>query len=442
PPFSSRTTVVTSWLLLNCMQTVCSCVPVQAKESWGYVDVREGAHMFWWLYYANSSSASYKDLPLVMWLQGGPGGSSCGFGNFEEIGPLDRDLKPRGTSWVRAASVLFVDNPVGTGYSYTDTEDALAKDVAMVASDMMVLLKSFFSLKTEFQSIPFFIFSESYGGKMAAAISLELTKAVQAGSIKCNFAGVALGDSWISPIDLCHQTPVDQRSLLDDNGLDEVTKAANAVLEAVKQGQYRKATDMWSITENVVEQNTNNVNFYNILTQNSDEMKTSSDQTSGFLSSLKRRHIHPLHRQSLSELMNGPIRQKLGVIPKNVTWGGQAEAVFESMAGDFMKPVVDIVDQLLAAGANVTVYNGQLDLIVDTVGQEIWVKRLKWDGLQYFNKMKWTALEDPQTESQTGAFYKTYKNFAFYWILKAGHMIPSDQGPMALRMLKMVTQQE
>ncbi|XP_056096570.1 retinoid-inducible serine carboxypeptidase [Rhinichthys klamathensis goyatoka] len=423
-----------------------SCVPVQAKESWGYVDVRDGAHMFWWLYYANSSSASYKELPLVMWLQGGPGGSSCGFGNFEEIGPLDRDLKPRETSWVRAASVLFVDNPVGTGYSYTDTEDALTKDVAMVASDMMVLLKSFFSLKTEFQSIPFYIFSESYGGKMAAAISLELTKAVQTGSVKCNFAGVALGDSWISPIDsvMTWGPYLYSTSLLDDNGLDEVTKAAKAVQDAVEQGQYRTATDLWSITENVVEQNTNGVNFYNILTQDSDEMvKTSSNQAvDGFLSLLRRRHIRPLHRQSLSDLMNGPIRQKLGVIPKNVTWGGQADAVFVSMAGDFMKPVVNIVDLLLAAGVNVTIYNGQLDLIVDTMGQELWVKQLKWDGLQYFNKMKWTALEDPQTESQTGAFYKIYKNFAFYWILKAGHMIPSDQGPMALRMLKMVTQQE
>ncbi|RXN31512.1 retinoid-inducible serine carboxypeptidase [Labeo rohita] len=339
-----------------------SCVPVQAKESWAYVDVRDGAHMFWWLYYANSSSGSYENLPLVMWLQGGPGGSSCGFGNFEEIGPLDRDLKPRETSWVSAASVLFVDNPVGTGYSYTDNDDALAKDVATVASDMMVLLKSFFSRKTEFQSIPFYIFSESYGGKMAAAISLELTK-----------------------------------SLLDDNGLNEVSKAANDVQEAVKQGQYQKATDLWSITENVVEQNTNGVNFYNILTQNSDDMvKSTSGQTNGYLASLKRRHIRPLHRQSLSELMNGPIRQKLGVIPKNVTWGGQ----------------------------------------------ELWVKQLKWEGLQYFNKMKWTALEDPQIKSLTGAFYKTYKNFAFYWILKAGHMIPSDQGPMALRMLKMVTRQE
>lgn len=99
-------------------------------------------------------------------------------------------------------------------------------------------------------------------------------------------------------------------------------------------------------------QNTNGVNFYNILTQNSDDMvKSTSGQTNGYLgeetqhaqihflcyidknvliiilscfftASLKRRHIRPLHRQSLSELMNGPIRQKLGVIPKNVTWGG------------------------------------------------------------------------------------------------------------------------
>lgn len=47
---------------------------------------------------------------------------------------------------------------------------------------------------------------------------------------------------------------------------------------------------------------------------------------------------------------------------------GQAEEVFTNMAGDFMKPVVDIVDQLLTAGVKVTVYNGQLDLIVDTMG--------------------------------------------------------------------------
>uniref|UniRef100_UPI0037E95ADE retinoid-inducible serine carboxypeptidase n=1 Tax=Semicossyphus pulcher TaxID=241346 RepID=UPI0037E95ADE len=416
--------------------------PLAGKEAWDYVEVREGAHMFWWLYYADSPSAGYMDLPLVMWLQGGPGGSGSGFGNFEEIGPLNRNLEPRKTSWVQAASVLFVDNPVGTGFSYTDRPDGYATDVSMVASDMLVLLQHFFKERAEFQSVPFYIFSESYGGKMAAAISLELTNAIAHGSVKCNFAGVALGDSWISPLDsvMTWGPYLYTTSLLDDNGLADVSGAAEAVKQAVEQQQFEKATELWSVAETVVEQNTNGVNFYNILTQEPDERVVAA-AGENFISLQARRHIRPLHSQSLSELMNGPIRKKLGIIPQNVTWGGQAEEVFSNMAGDFMRPVVDVVDQLLAAGVNVTVYNGQLDLIVDTMGQELWVKKLQWEGIAGFNKLKWTPLDDPASPGVTGAFYKTNKNFSFYWILKAGHMIPSDQGPMALQMLKMIIQQ-
>ncbi|KAM4531015.1 retinoid-inducible serine carboxypeptidase [Odontesthes bonariensis] len=412
------------------------------KEAWDYVEVRDGAHMFWWLYYADSPSARYQDLPLVLWLQGGPGGSGSGFGNFEEIGPLGRDLKPRKTSWVQAASVLFVDNPVGTGFSYSQRSDGFATNVATVASDMLVLLKHFFTERAEFQTIPFYIFSESYGGKMAAAISLELTKAIAQGSVRCSFAGVALGDSWISPLDsvMTWGPYLYTTSLLDDYGLADVSSAAEAVKQAVEQQQFLKATELWSVAETVVEQNTNGVNFYNILTQEPDD-KLPFSGGEDFISLQASRHLRPLHRQSLSELMNGPIRKKLAIIPQNVTWGGQAEEVFSNMAGDFMKPVVDIVDQLLTAGVNVTVYNGQLDLIVDTMGQELWVKRLEWEGLPSFNKLRWSPLDDPASPGITGAFYKTYKNFAFFWILKAGHMIPSDQGPMALQMLKMITEQ-
>ncbi|XP_034568073.1 retinoid-inducible serine carboxypeptidase [Notolabrus celidotus] len=417
--------------------------PLLGKEAWDYVEVRDGAHMFWWLYYADNPSADFMDLPLVMWLQGGPGGSGSGFGNFEEIGPLNRNQEPRKTSWVQAASVLFVDNPVGTGFSYADRPDGYATDVSMVASDMLVLLQRFFKEKDEFQNVPFYIFSESYGGKMAAAISLELTKAIAHGSLKCNFAGVALGDSWISPLDsvMTWGPYLYTTSLLDDFGLADVSSAADAVKKAVEQQQFEKATELWSVTETVVEQNTNGVNFYNILTQEPDERVVAS-AGEDYISLQARRHIRPLHSQSLSELMNGPIRKKLGIIPQNVTWGGQAEDVFSNMAGDFMKPVVDVVDQLLDAGVNVTVYNGQLDLIVDTMGQELWVKKLKWEGLPGFNKMRWTPLDDPVAPGITGAFYKTHKNFSFYWILKAGHMIPSDQGPMALQMLKMIIQQD
>uniref|UniRef100_A0A669PW60 Carboxypeptidase n=1 Tax=Phasianus colchicus TaxID=9054 RepID=A0A669PW60_PHACC len=420
------------------------------RELWGYVQVRSQAHIFWWLYYADSRTAGFAELPLVLWLQGGPGSSGCGFGNFEEIGPLDKELKPRNTTWLQAASILFVDNPVGTGFSYVDDCSLFAKNLTTVVSDMMVFLNEFFTHRTEFQSIPFYIFSESYGGKMAAGIALELHKAVQKGSIKCNFAGVALGDSWISPLDsvLSWGPYLYSTSLLDDQGLEEVTAVAKEIMDAINKNEYGLATELWSKAEGIIEENTDNVNFYNIMTKEVPEvkdgcLKCATNQSVLSLSvRLYQRHVKVMHKNNLSELMNGPIRKKLKVIPDCVKWGGQSTKVFENMAEDFMRPVIDIVDQLLAANVNVAVYNGQLDLIVDTMGQEAWIRKLKWPGLKEFSQQRWKALYVSPESTDTAAFHKAYENFAFFWILKAGHMVPSDQGEMALKMVRMVTQQK
>ena len=36
------------------------------------------------------------------------GASGVGYGNFMEIGPLDEELKPRATTWLAKADLLFV----------------------------------------------------------------------------------------------------------------------------------------------------------------------------------------------------------------------------------------------------------------------------------------------------------------------------------------------
>uniref|UniRef100_A0A8D1I0C8 Carboxypeptidase n=1 Tax=Sus scrofa TaxID=9823 RepID=A0A8D1I0C8_PIG len=418
----------------------------EGKEAWDYVTVRKDAHMFWWLYYATNPCKNFTELPLVMWLQGGPGGSSTGFGNFEEIGPLDSDLKPRRTTWLQAASLLFVDNPVGTGFSYVNRSNAYAKDLATVASDMMVLLKTFFDRHKEFQTIPFYIFSESYGGKMAAGIALELHKAIQLQPVKQCSIGVATTFYWLQSLNsvVSWGPYLYSMSLLDDQGLAEVSQVAEQVLDAINKGLYREATDLWGKAEMVVEQNTDGVNFYNILTKSSpmSAVESSLEFTQSHLVRLFQRHVRHLQQNALSQLMNGPIRKKLKIIPEDCFWGGQATNVFLNMEGDFMKPVISIVDELLEAGVNVTVYNGQLDLIVDTMGQEAWLRKLKWAELPKFNQLRWKPLYSDPKSSETSAFVKSYKNLAFYWILRAGHMVPSDQGDMALKMLRLVTQQE
>ncbi|KVI07986.1 Peptidase S10, serine carboxypeptidase [Cynara cardunculus var. scolymus] len=62
------------------------------------------------------------------------------------------------------------------------------------------------------------------------------------------------------------------------------------------------------------------------------------------------------------------------------------------MEGDFMRPRIAEVDELLSKDVNVTVYNGQIDLICATKGTEAWINKLKWDGLSAYLNLDRTPL--------------------------------------------------
>lgn len=132
--------------------------------------------MFWWLYYTTAEVANYTDRPLIVWLQGGPGASSTGFGNFGELGPLDAYLEPRDFTWVKDANVLFIDNPVGSGFSYVEDASKLATTNKQIADDLVTLMIEFMEQNPEFGQVPLYITCESYGGKMTIEFALELEK--------------------------------------------------------------------------------------------------------------------------------------------------------------------------------------------------------------------------------------------------------------------------
>lgn len=146
------------------------------EQDWGYVTVRPGGHMFWWLYYTTADVSSCTERPLLIWLQGGPGASSTGYGNFAELGPLDIDLKERNHTWVKNANVLFIDSPVGTGFGYADSPKAFARTNKQIALDLVEVLRAFYNQIPEFEQVPLYILSESYGGKVAAEFAFELDR--------------------------------------------------------------------------------------------------------------------------------------------------------------------------------------------------------------------------------------------------------------------------
>ncbi|KAI3793796.1 hypothetical protein L1987_36418 [Smallanthus sonchifolius] len=422
-------------------------------EHWGYVEIRPRAHMFWWHY--KSPYRVYdpkKPWPIILWLQGGPGGSSVGIGNFKEIGPLDDSLKQRNSTWLKKADLLFVDTPVGTGYSFVEDKELLVKTDEEAARDLTTLLIKLFNRNRTLQKSPLYIVSQSYGGKHAVTVGLSVVRAIKARKLKLKLGGIALGNGWISPIDfVAIWAPLlKDLSRIDNSGLKKSERLiyGNRLVEKIKHqmasGQMKEATKSWGILEGVIMSSSNNVDFYNFMRDSGSPKQSSTTNElsrkamiNRYSRNLESVRILPGVVEELMPLMNGVIKNKLK-IPKHVKWANQSDFVFKSLSGDFMNPVINEVDELLNAGVHVTVYSGQTDLICATKGTEAWVRKLKWKGLKTFLDIDRTPMYCGD-DKETKAFTKSYKNFHFYWILKAGHFVPADQPCVALDMVGNIT---
>lgn len=87
---------------------------------------------------------------------------------------------------LQAASILFVDNPVGTGFSYVDDCSLFAKNLTTVVSDMMVFLNEFFTHRTEFQVGDLNYWLQSYFSLQLNQSQKELVSSLpgEAGSVQ------------------------------------------------------------------------------------------------------------------------------------------------------------------------------------------------------------------------------------------------------------------
>ncbi|KAK4882849.1 hypothetical protein RN001_006168 [Aquatica leii] len=390
------------------------------EQDWDFVNVRPGAYEFWWLYETTADVKNITEKPLVIWLQGGPGASSTGFGNFAEIGPLDENLNARNYTWVKDVNLLFIDNPVGTGYSYVNKTNAFTTNNTQIANDLITCLEGFYRKRPEFRPVPLYITSESYGGKMAAEFALELYKRIQKGTVKSNLRGVNMVDAWISPIDsvLTWAPFLLNTGVIDKQGYAKIDKAAQRTKALFDAGKYKESTNAWGETEGVISVVSKSVDFYNILKKiktscsRKGKMIAKPGQTSGCIDE---------QDVKIEALMNGEVKEALNITN---TWGTQNGLVFDILSEDFMKPAIHIMERLLnETKLKVQVLSGQLDLIVDTPGTMLWVDKLKWSGSSSWPNVPRTAIS---VDNINEGYKKVLGNFYVYWINRSGHMVPAD----------------
>ncbi|CAA2976204.1 serine carboxypeptidase-like 18, partial [Olea europaea subsp. europaea] len=183
-------------LLLNngASQSIVKSLPgysgnLPFKLETGYIGVGENDEVQLFYYFAESQNDPSTD-PLFIWYTGGPGCTGLS-SLIYEIGPFTFDvanfngsfpsilLNPY--SWTKVASIIFLDLPVGTGFSYATTSRGYSSSDTKSAKDSYTFLRKWLLRHPMFIKNPLYIAGESYGGKLIPMVAMEVLRGNEAG---------------------------------------------------------------------------------------------------------------------------------------------------------------------------------------------------------------------------------------------------------------------
>lgn len=167
----------------------------------GLIPVGRKGKMMFWLFEPDTQSV---EDTLVVWLNGGPGCSSFNCGVMMEHSPVTQPLRPAGFcclkpdpelfynehAWTKATTMLYVEQPIGTGFSYGHP---LPETEADVSADLYVWLQNFYNVFEHLRPYNFYVMGESYAGMFVPSIARYIHLENQKGKDKLiNLKGAAM----------------------------------------------------------------------------------------------------------------------------------------------------------------------------------------------------------------------------------------------------------
>ena len=335
-------------------------------------------------------------------------------GNLFELGPWrvvsshkknadHLSLERNPGSWNRLFGLLFLDNPIGTGFSIASTPQEIPKDQDSVAKHLFAAITSFTSLDPLFKHRPIYITGESYAGKYVPAIGYYiLNKNPQLPvSQRVNLRGIAIGDGLTDPIIqvATHADSAYYSGLVNERQKGELEQAQREAVELVKIGNWSEATNARTKVLNMLQNMTGLATLY-------DFTKKKPYQTSfatGFL--------------NIAE-----VKKSLGV-NESMVFDECSDVVGAVLHEDVMKSVKYMVE-FLVKKSKVLLYQGLYDLRDGVVSTEAWVKTMKWEGIEKFmmaDRIIWKVNGD------LAGYVQKWGSLTNVVVLGAGHLLPADQ---------------
>ncbi|GAA6031670.1 hypothetical protein JCM8097_001925 [Rhodosporidiobolus ruineniae] len=426
-------------------QGLCDSV----NQTSGYLDTARGHHAFFWAFESRNDP---KNDPVVVWINGGPGCSSA-TGLLQELGPCraQKEGEPKFNpySWTNNATVIFLDQPTGVGFSYGDKGAPKVWTTEAAAEDFYAFLHIFFeTFAGKYGNSDLHIAGESYAGRylpvFADYIVKQNEKAEANGVKKINLKSVLIGNGFTNPL-------IQYESYLPALCTSELGGPY------VDEAGCRKMQEAWPRCKRLMEAcwGTSRASSLCMSAYRFCETRMTApyDETGRSPYNFDKYGEYEENEWIERWLNRDDVREELGVDEvdsrghKRVKkFEGCSDKVFERFedSADGVQPSFRQVASLLDNDVDVLIYVGAKDMICNIKGNEAWTldPSFEWSGAEEFRARElgeWYATPEKDAgEGEVGerrraaGRYRQVGGLAFAGVEGAGHFVPYDKPVEAL----------
>ncbi|KAK6945650.1 Peptidase S10, serine carboxypeptidase [Dillenia turbinata] len=251
------------------------------KLETGYVGVGDAEEVQLFYLFVRSQRTPERD-PLLLWLTGGPGCSTFSAFFYESgtcflflnlLCPLHFSVSNytggipplfiNPSTWTQYLNIIYLDSPVGAGFSYSKTQRGYIMDDYKAAAEVYTFIRKWMMDHPEFLMNQFYVGGDSYSGIIVPMVVQEIYNGNNLGFYpNFNLQGYVLGNPVTDYyIDHNARVPFAKRmTLVPDNLYKAAKKHCNGNYVYIDPSNAQCLSDVQAIEELVRE-----INIYQIL---------------------------------------------------------------------------------------------------------------------------------------------------------------------------------
>ncbi|KAK4352979.1 hypothetical protein RND71_028497 [Anisodus tanguticus] len=414
--------------------------PLPFELETGYIGVGEADEVQLFYYFIKSQSNPKID-PLIYWFTGGPGCSPLNAILFE-LGPVELDVRAYNGSlpalflnpyaYTKVANMIFVDLPVGSGYSYATTQKANHSDDLQSADHAYEFLRKWLVEHQEYLNNPFYVAGDSYSGITVPIVTQVISNGIDMG-IKpwINLKGYILGN----PVTFSGQ---DYYKIPFSHGMGLIPDELYKSLVTNCGGEYKHngpTNSLCSRDMHTFDWLIKDIYQYHILESPCDPVSYDSRRSLyENVQKLKNPATYPgvkcreeWHELSVIWANDENVKEALHV--RKGTTGAWERCRSNLSFATIINNTIPYHANLSRKGFRSLIYSGDHDMVMPFISTQTWIKSLNYSIIDDWKS--WIV------DGQVAGYTRSYSNqLTFATVKGAGHTAPEWKPVECLAMLK------